>query len=711
MSFRDIIPPEENESRPRKKKGETISVPNHTLHPKRSSVRVVSGEGEKQNGRSARKQKTLLVSDRTSAFQRKIVREITIILLVGVVVLFGINLLHLKSQGMALQNNVTDTAKAGVQLLVQATLELEEKNFLHAQELFTAAQGAFDSVDQQTWFTRPSRLFNPLQDPHLATARALTTVGVELSRAGRLFSEVLAATETLPQDIFRGNREGVTKQPSLTEQLKAQLPTLHQATSSVKTAAKALTNLPERVIPADVRETVALAQRALDGVSTLVGRLESEIPTILILLGDEAPHTYLVLIQNNAELRPTGGFIGNVAIMEMNDGHLTRNEVHDIYSYDHQLVEKITPPDEIAIINDRWFMRDSNFSADFPTSARTTADFLEKEGGPGVDTIIAIDQQVIANILNLTGPVEVEGLSKPLSAENFSNVLSYVIESKLFGREQPKIILANFMESFQERFFEGVDPASLLPLLKASITGKHLLIYSTDEAVQKFAIAIGADGALPQLKPKEDFLAIAHTSVAGNKSDSYIRETIAHDTYLNRDGSVSNELTITRQHTWNSRAEAQLRTLLSSFGYEEIPLNILQILGKSHNIEMLRIYVPTGTVLEENHDPNLVLKHDSETNLDYFSTRLSVAPGDTNALRIRYRLPFTLDFDPVDEYRLRITKQAGQSNIQLIKRVFPDGGMHNYKAFPEAGRFDLDQVWKYTAPLTSDLMVSTIWGS
>ena len=141
-------------------------------------------------------------------------------------------------------------------------------------------------------------------------------------------------------------------------------------------------------------------------------------------------------------------------VVETNDGYITKNNIYDIYSADHKLAEKLLPPSEILPANKEWFMRDSNYSGHFPLSAERAAWFLEKEQGPGVDSVMAIDQTFVTELLRLTGPIKIPELSQPLTAENFSTIVSYVVESKLTGREDPKAILKSFMPIFIQALFK-----------------------------------------------------------------------------------------------------------------------------------------------------------------------------------------------------------------------------------------------------------------
>jgi len=642
-------------------------------------------------------------------------REVSFIFIFALAILGIFTFIQLGNKGLALSRSMVEAASGGFEKIVNGAVALKDSRFENAKNLFEQAEKAFQNIQNETtWLFTPKTPALTLHDPMSDAGQSLLNAGSELAKAGTSFSDIASRLQFLPKKMFDANNRSIRfseKLPSLTEQLKKELPPLLAASEHIKKAHSEIQNVPDRLVPATLREKFRFSKDALTALVETLDSLQTDIPAILKLLGDEEPHTFLVLLQNNAELRPSGGFIGNYMIVETNDGYITKTDVFDIYSADHELVEEIPAPPEIQPANPRWFMRDSNYSGHFPLSAAKAAWFLEKEKGPGVDSVIAIDQSFIQELLKLTGPIKIPELSQPLSSENFSTVVSYVVESKLSGREDPKAILRSFMPAFEKALFQYGDPVALVPLLKNAAESKHLLAYSKNTQLEDFWRENGLSGEMPSLKPKQDFLNIVHTAIGGNKSDAFIGETIVHDTYLKSDGRIVNEIMLTRAHLWTDETTRNLKILLAGFGFSsELPPKLLAILGRGENISMLRIYVPAGSVLEDSSDPQLATKFDGETGKTYFLARMSVPVNGSKTLIVRYRLPFKLDLDPVDKYDFMIQKQAGQDEVVLQKRILPDSRVLNYQYFPENGNFDLDGVLSFETPVLKDLSFSSIWG-
>ncbi|PIQ78395.1 hypothetical protein COV82_01080 [Candidatus Peregrinibacteria bacterium CG11_big_fil_rev_8_21_14_0_20_46_8] len=639
-----------------------------------------------------------------------LVRQLGILLLTGLVILIGIQIIHLSQRGIQLEQTTSANIIQGFGAIAQGASSINEKQFNDSQAAFSRAQQHFADAQQDAWFLQPGIVTNLFSDPRLITAQNVLRAGTNLAHAGAIFSKISSELATMPRAFFAAqNVYYGSSRPSLTARLRNNLEEMRQAATHLTLSAQALENIPKKFIPVELRDQLDFAQRALYAFLEFLNTFEEDTPAMLKLLGDSAPHTFLILLQNNAELRPTGGFIGNYIIAETNDGYLTKNEMFDVYFSDHQLSEIVEPPAEIRHINERWYLRDSNYSAHFPLSAEKAAWFLEKENGPGVDTVIAIDKSLVEKMLTLTGTIHVPEINTNVSTQNFTTVMSFLIESKYFGREDPKVILKNFLPAFQEELFAKVDPLTLAALLRDAITEKHILAYSKDPDVQSFFEQHNLAGLMYKPEPNEDYLNIVHTSIGGNKSDDYMSEYILHDTYLNADGTLENDLTITRTHLWNAQIEQDIRRTTAAMGFGEISNLLYSILGRATNFHRLRIYVPKGSEVISTNVPDLETKFDEEVGLTYFALPFQVPLSSSASINIRYKLPFTINFKPANEYRLTAQKQAGQERITLQKRIFPERGMQEYTSYPE-GSEDLEGIWKYEGPFTGDLQLRSVWG-
>ena len=136
-------------------------------------------------------------------------------------------------------------------------------------------------------------------------------------------------------------------------------------------------------------------------------RYDQIIPDIL---GWGGQKRYLVLAEDPAELRPTGGFIGTYGVVTFTNGRITERAFHDVYQLDLQDgLPYVQPPDALKdhLLGDYpWQLADANWSPDFPTSAQDALRLYALESkDTDIDGVIGITTYALDRILDVTGPI------------------------------------------------------------------------------------------------------------------------------------------------------------------------------------------------------------------------------------------------------------------------------------------------------------------
>ena len=164
---------------------------------------------------------------------------------------------------------------------------------------------------------------------------------------------------------------------------------------------------------------------------------------------------YMVLLQNEMEIRASGGFIGSFAILSFEGGRLLAFEVKDVYEADGQLKGHVEPPEEIKkyLGEAGWFMRDANWQASFPQAAKEIQWFLEKETGRKVDGVIGVDLAVAKMILRVTGEIYVPDFKEKINKENLYEQAEFWSETKSFPGSVQK---ASFLGGLGKQLFEEI---------------------------------------------------------------------------------------------------------------------------------------------------------------------------------------------------------------------------------------------------------------
>lgn len=686
MSTRDITSPHDE------KKGDVNREKNASDRESTSTEKTGFYHNTESIRQDTKKRKLLLISEPTTT-EHKTNRHnalpfILFITVLGISTIIGLIGLNLKTQKTKTVDFYFSEAKSASRRLKEGAELFSQKKFTESRDRFIQAEGSLKSIDSQLWFVPISSSFS-FVDPRLRGARAAVQASIQLAHTGTQSAQL--GSEVLP---YLSDPHSLPM--PLTKYIESKRREVEAIADSLSNATNLLSQIDSKILPQDFVDEYTKAFTALATISDVAVQTTTHFDGIMDMLGATTPHTFLVVLQNSSELRPTGGFIGNVALVQFDKGKLRQQQVIDVYSFDHQLKEIITPPDEIKMINNRWFMRDSNSSLDFPTSAQNIVKFLEKEGGPKVDTVVTIDQTVVENLLRVTGPLKIDELSSELTSENFERVLSFIVEAKIYGREDPKVLLKSLLPAVQKATLDSKKALDVYQILAEAVTSKHSMAYSSNERIQNIISSLNASGKakIPTLATTEknnisDFFAVAHFSIGGNKTDRYMKEKITHNTFIQDDQRVINEVTIARTNTWSKKHEDSLRAILAGFGFKEIPEHVLHILGKSWNIHMLRVYVPKGSVLEEREGleggegaSKITTHDDPDMNATYFSLRLDVAPGDTNAVTLRYTIPAQVEVKnsllspgATVNYNLNIIKQPSQDNVEFEKNIFPPNGL------------------------------------
>lgn len=594
----------------------------------------------------------------------------------GLLIVTLLNFFNIFQNGLALKSTLIGNASSGFEGLLDGAHQAKDQNFDQAQTSFTAAKSNFDQARQKI------SLLNT--ENSLAATGALQSVnhllaaGDHISKAGDLFTKSAPKLINWPTLFIQANHDFFTKKeagsisenrgPSLTDELKGDLVNVQQAIVELQNARNELSQVSPNDLPAKYKNYLPQINTQLGQLTDFLTSLSDHFPAVLSLLGDRYPNRYLILLQNDTEARPTGGFIGSLLILDLNDGYITKADFDDVYKYDGQLHENIPAPEDIAQITDNWRLRDSNYSPDFAISAEKAAWFLQKSKGPSVDTVIAVNQSIVADLLTEFGPLDVTPLKSKITAENFQFIMSYLIETKYFGADNPKKILEKVLQSFQNKLFEEGNFPKFLKLILQAVKNRKVMFYSRDPEVQKFFDYLNLTPHQNTINTQEDYLQVVATSIGGNKSDLYMTENLNHQTYISSDGTVTDELTITRKHNWTGAELARWQNTLKDFGLEGMGEGMKDLLGRGVNKASVKVYLPLGAELKNTVGINygdVVTRSDIDLKKTYLLFPMSVAPGEEKSITLRYELPFKLDLLPADIYRFQAQSQIGLVQTQI----------------------------------------------
>lgn len=282
-------------------------------------------------------------------------------------------------------------------------------------------------------------------------------------------------------------------------------------------------------------------------------KITSEIPEIF---GYDSTKSYLILFQNPMELRSNGGFIGSYASVSLEKGKIKQIVIDDIYNIDGQLdIKKINTPSQTPIKTflkqDYLRIRDANWSADFPESAKIILNLFGKGNGSKFDGVIAIDTFMVRDLLKIFGPVYLTSYNEEINSENIYERAQFYSEADYTnGSQQKKAFLTTLGSKLLETIFssEKVKSAEVAKVVFENLNTKHILVYLLNTKLTSLILENNWGGNINSTKG--DFVYIIDNNLGANKADYFIKRSYEYsikNTY--RDGALEVNLTLNYEHT------------------------------------------------------------------------------------------------------------------------------------------------------------------
>jgi hypothetical protein len=581
---------------------------------------------------------------------------------------------------------------AGGAMIANADFAGAAESFGEATDAFARSAGEIGRVNSTVASLIRAM---PVGGEKFSAGEALLFAGQKLSFAGENVLKSLA-------DFSAADNE-----KKLTEKLKILRNHLVVVLPEVAEASDKLYAVNSRAVPEDKREIFQNVQGKLPQIVASIKNLISISDLMIKFLGDETDKRYLVVFQNPGEIRPTGGFMGSLALVDLDRGEVKNLEIPGGGSYDFQgsLRERVAAPEPLQLINARWQLQDANWFLDFPASAEKIKWFYEKSGGPTIDGVIAVNADLVADLLSVVGPIEMPEYGKILNKENFVDEIQKAVELEYDKKEnKPKKIIADMAPKLITKLttVEPKQAGEILALLFKSLTQKNLMLYSVSPETEHEIKNLGWAGEVKTVPENADYLAVVNSNIGGGKTDRVIEEIINLETNIAEDGYVKNTLTIKRTHKGiKGEAFTGVRnvdyqrvyvpfgsTLLSAAGFEAPPENLFESPGADYNIDADLKDNESGALVDAASGTRIT----SESGKTVFGNWVQVNPGEEVLVTLEYLLPFKISF-PVAEkdwldnlsekfgyekeasvaYELLVQKQPGANSFFQNTLTFPEG--------------------------------------
>jgi len=392
-----------------------------------------------------------------------------------------------------------------------------------------------------------------------------------------------------------------------------------------------------------VRELLEDTKRNLGTVEALLPEIKPILSIIPWLAGDPKERNYLILFQNDKELRPTGGFITSYALAKIQGGRLVNIFSEDIYKLDFRYWKKDPPPDYLRRYMNQieWGLRDSNMFPDYKVSAEKFEEFYKRTPNPRqIDGIIAIDTEFVRRLLEITGPVKSKELNETFSAKNNSlGIPDVVYKLELYServttrKNDRKGFIGGLMNEVINKVSvfppEKFEPF-LTTLYEATID-KHLLFYFKNSDAQALAEKYNFAARIKDFDA--DYLHVNNSNFGGLKANLYIQHRVDQDIKIANDGTVTKTVTVTLTNP--AKADGWLNSIY---------------------LNWQRIFVPKGSKLISQTVPR-DFTQGVELGKQVFRSYSATLPLKFSTATYTYQLPFKLQKG--EKYRLLMQKQPG----------------------------------------------------
>ncbi len=526
---------------------------------------------------------------------------------------------------------------------------------------------------------------------NLFAADELLRVGAELARAGQTAGDgLLAVADALEVRRTAAGGEG----PAMTEALSAGLssarPSLVRTAELVGQAAEDVSALNEERLWRPLSAVVPTLERYLWlGHSAL--EASAAAPA---LLGEAGPVNYLVLAQNNDELRATGGFVTAIGVVNLNRGKIGDLNIQDSYSFDKFTAEHPWPPEPMTRYMgiDQWVTRDGNWSPDFPTAAQDVEDLYHIENRTEIHGVVAFDMLAVQELVRAVGPLYLEEFDDWVDGDNILDRMgeywSPEIPEGMTVREwaeelgwdelktewwlHRKDFIGLLADALMTKLQGGGAERQLLDLAKAvwkAMDEKHILMHFHEPAVQSLLARMGMDGALDGATGA-DYLLALDTNMGYNKVNVNVARLVEYKVNLRLEAAPQATVTITYENRSPAQEACVHRPKIRA---------TYELMTQDCYWNYLRVYVPLGSELLSATGVTQTETINDEHGKTVFAAFFMVPAAESRTVSFTYRLP---DWDGT-RYRLVVEKQAGTDAVPVKVRIQLPAGAQISSAQPE----------------------------
>jgi len=396
--------------------------------------------------------------------------------------------------------------------------------------------------------------------------------------------------------------------------------------------------------------------------------------TLHQILGFDREKKYLLLFQNNGELRPTGGFIGSIGEVTIAKGKITDFHINNVYDVDGQLKAHVEPHYIVRrYLQPHLYLRDSNFAINFENSASTSALIYDLALQKKVDGVIGITFEAVRQIIKELGPITLSSYNVTLDENNTFDFLQNEIEANNFpGSNKKQEILQTLFNTISLKVEQDKNSLyKIFNLFPQLVSSKNILFAFNTTSIQKVFSVNGFSGSLFDSRDKKDenlydTLSVNEANIGVNKANASINRHVEYDIFLTKN-SITTKATLTLTSTKNSapsyktyiRFVAPAGSNLKTITIDGVKQTLTSAITDYKIYEGARFAAPKGLEVDTARVDDLVS----------FGFITTVLPGTKQKIEAEYDNGAASNTSGLFTYSLFFVKQPGTMPYPLTVRL------------------------------------------
>ncbi|MEK9178793.1 MAG: DUF4012 domain-containing protein [Patescibacteria group bacterium] len=497
----------------------------------------------------------------------------------------------------------------------------------------------------------------PFVNNYYGDARHILAAGEHFIDAGDIFIESIEPYADLLGLKGQGSFTGGSAEQRIETAVKTMdkvTPKIDEISDKLNLAKEEIDHINPKDYPGKYGDQMEQIVSLMDNGATLVSDARPLIKVMPQLLGEPKEKKYLILFQNDKELRPTGGFLTAYSIFRLDGGVIHVESSNDIYLLDDTVRGKDKAPEplrsllKVSVLN----IRDVNLSPDFVKSMNDFSDMYENAGGyVNVDGIIAVDTHALVGAMKILGDISVGGKTYTTEPDKrcggcpqvIYELEDYSSRPVNYVRTERKGLIGDLMYAIMNKAFSSSPKEYWGPLFQemlGQVAQKHVLFYLENKDAQKGLDTLNASGRIMDFSG--DYLHINEANFGGAKSNMFVNQSISQEYDVKPDGTIEKTVTITYKNP---------------FAPSDCNLERGGLCLNADLKDWFRIYVPEGSKLVSMNGQQASEDPYEDLGKTVFEGFLVIRPQGSKVLTVKYILPYK--FDKKKGLPLMIQKQPG----------------------------------------------------